>query len=89
MLFLHYRRLSRLTEQRDKQGNPIPFKMLYAAKNGDLITPDNGDAITTSVNIPNGTRTVQFINSQQTRTLRDCLFLGIQFQGKSYKIVAN
>ena len=89
MLYLHYRRLSRLTEQRTPQGDPIPYKILYAAKNGDLITPQNGAAITTSVNIARGTRTVQFLESKQSRTLRDCLFLGIQFQNKEYKIVAN
>ena len=89
MLYLHYRRLSRLTEQKDSQGNPIPFRMLYAAKNGDLIKPDNGEYITLSVNIPNGTRNVQNIQSKQTRTLRDCLFLGVIFQNQEYKIVAN
>ena len=89
MSFLHYRRLSRLTEQRVAQGNPVPYKMLYAAKNGDLITPANGEVITTSVNIPNGTRTVQFLQSKQSRTLRDCLFLGVILNNKEYKIVAN
>lgn len=89
MNFLHYRRLSRLTEQKDEQGNPIPFKLLYAAKNGDLITPANGECIVTSVNIPNGTRTVQFLESKQSRTLRDCLFLSVNFQNQEYKIVAN
>lgn len=89
MLYLHYRRLSRLTEQKDAQGNPMPYKLLYAAKNGDLITPANGEYITLTVNIPNGTRNVQNVQSKQTRTLRDCLFLGVIFQNKEYKIVAN
>lgn len=89
MLYLHYRRLSRLTERRDAQGEPVPYKLLYVAKNGDIITPDSGEVITTSVNIQKGTRTVKFIKSGQQRTLRDCLFLSIYLQGKEYKIVAN
>lgn len=89
MLYLHYRRLSRLTERIDAQGEPVPYNLLYAAKNGDIITPDSGEVITTSVNIQKGTRTVKFIKSGQQRTLRDCLFLSIYLQGKEYKIVAN
>jgi len=89
MQFLHYRRLSLLTEQKDAHGEPIPYKILYAAKNGDLITPSNGEVITTSVNIQQGTRTVQFLQSKQSRTLRDCLFLSVHLNGKEYKIVAN
>lgn len=89
MIFLHYRRLSRLTEQKDKEGNPVPYKLLYVAKNGDVITPDEGEVITTSVNIPNGTRTVQFLHSKQCRTLRDCLFLSVYLNSTEYQIVAN
>ena len=89
MVYLHYRRLSRLTEQKDKEGNPIPYKLLYVAKNGDVITPDEGEVITTSVNIPNGTRTVQFLGSKQCRTLRDCLFLSVFLNNIEYQIVAN
>ncbi len=89
MIFLHYRRLSRLTEQKDKEGNPITYRLLYVAKNGDVITPDEGEVITTSVNIPNGTRTVQFLDSKQCRTLRDCLFLSVYLNNTEYQIVAN
>lgn len=89
MQFLHYRRLSRLTEQKDKNGDPVPYKLLYAAKNGDLITPYNGEVITTSVDIPRGTRTVQFLQSRQSRTLRDCLFLSVIFNNQEFKITAN
>ena len=67
----------------------MPYRILYAAKHGDIITPSNGEMITTSVNIRNGTRTVQFLQSGQTRTLRDCLFLSVHLNGKEYKIVAN
>lgn len=89
MNYLHYRRLSRLTEQTDNHGEKVPFRVLYAAKNGDVITPDNGECVVTSIDIPNGTRTVQFLESKQVRTLRDCLILSVFLNRKEYKITAN
>ena len=67
----------------------MPYKLLYVAKNGDVITPGEGEVITTSVNISNGTRTVQFLGSKQSRTLRDCLFLSVFLNNTEYQIVAN
>lgn len=89
MNYLHYRRLSRLTEAKDNNGERVPFKVLYAAKNGDVITPESGECVVTSIDIHNGTRTVQFLQSGQSRTLRDCLFLSVFLRNKEYKLIAN
>ena len=49
--FIHYKRLSRVTELLDKNGERVPFKMLYAAKCGDIISPESGEAVVTSVDV--------------------------------------
>lgn len=86
--YLHFKKLSRLTEQTEN-GKPVPYRILYAAKNGDIITPEDGEAVTIAVDINKGSRKVMFENSKQTRTLKDCLFLAIHLKGKEYSIIAN
>lgn len=75
--YLHYKRLSLLTEQRNADGSPKPFRLLYSAMNGDIITPDDGEVVVTSVNRLKANRTVQFVESRQVRTLADCLFCSV------------
>ena len=72
-----------------EKGERVPYRILYAAKNGDLITPQEGEVVTTSVDNLNGTRKVMFLNSGATRTLRDCLFMAVLIKGTEFKIVAN
>lgn len=92
--YLHYKKLSLLTEQTDNQGNPRPFRLLYSALNGDIITPEDGEVVVTSVNRQKLNRTVQFLTSGRIRTLADCLFCSIFLPQPDntfteYKIVAN
>ena len=87
--FMHYKRLSRVTELLDKNGERVPFKMLYAAKCGDIISPESGEAVVTSVDVKNGCRTVKFLASGNSRTLCDCLFLSVFLNGTEFLITAN
>ena len=75
--YLHYKRLSLVTEQQNPDGTPKPFRVLYSAMNGDVIAPSDGDVVVTSVDREKRNRTVKFLQCEQVRTLADCLFLSV------------
>ena len=77
---IHYSKLAVLCEREDRNGNKVPFSMVYVARtNGRVVVAD--DVVTLSVDPVRKTRNVRYTDRAKgevvERTIRDCLLVEV------------